>query len=113
MDPVEMNNQQGDAPEAEKKSGVGAVVGTIIIILLLALGALYFWGARLNEKTDNPPPYILGSESEPQSDAAAGLPAQSASDKAADIYADLQAMDMDQLEFETVSSQQSFNSEIQ
>lgn len=38
-----------------KKSGVGALIGSIIIILILVLGALYFWGGKLqtNEKELN------------------------------------------------------------
>lgn len=34
--------------EPEKKSG--PIIGIIIIVLLLALGGLYFWGARLNAR---------------------------------------------------------------
>lgn len=86
-------------PETQEGHGVGAAVGTIIIILLLALGAFYFWGARLNEMEDNAPPYILGNESTSGgSDADAGLPAQSSSDDPDDIYADINAMNMQQLE---------------
>ena len=36
-------------PHAERSS-VGRFVGAVIIILLLAFGALYFWGAYLNEQ---------------------------------------------------------------
>lgn len=97
----------------EKKSSVGAVIGTVIVILLLILGALYFWGARLNEKSDNPPPYILGAESSGESDTAAGLPPQGSSDEAADIDADIQAMNMSQFEAETQNSQAAFNAEAQ
>ena len=45
-----------------KKSGAGPIIGTIIIIILLVIGALYFWGAHLNEQ-QNPPPYIPGDDS--------------------------------------------------
>ena len=30
-----------------KKGGVGALIGSIIVILILVLGALYFWGGKL------------------------------------------------------------------
>lgn len=33
----------------ENKSSVGSIVGTIIIIALLVLGGLYFWGKRIEE----------------------------------------------------------------
>lgn len=32
-----------------KKVGIGSTVGTIIIIALIVLGGLYFWGKRLEE----------------------------------------------------------------
>lgn len=32
----------------ERKSGSGALVGSIIVIILLIVGALYLWGAKLN-----------------------------------------------------------------
>lgn len=34
----------------QKKSGVGALVGSIIVILILVLGALYFWGGKLTKE---------------------------------------------------------------
>jgi len=48
---------QGDEPirdsdhllPAHKKSS-GPLVGTVIIVVLLLIGALYFWGAALNRK---------------------------------------------------------------
>ncbi len=43
-----------------QKSSAGPVVGTIIIIVLLILGGLYFWGAHLNaqKNAENNMPYI-------------------------------------------------------
>ena len=35
---------------------MGPLVGIVIIVVMLALGALYFWGKRLNEQA--PVPYI-------------------------------------------------------
>jgi FtsZ-interacting cell division protein ZipA len=32
-----------------KRVGIGSTVGTIIIIALIVLGGLYFWGKRLEE----------------------------------------------------------------
>jgi hypothetical protein len=31
----------------------GPIIGVVIIVILMVLGALYFWGARLNQQ-DNP-----------------------------------------------------------
>jgi hypothetical protein len=45
----------------KKKSGAGATVGTIIIVILMIFGALYFWGASLNANSrNNQPPLIPG-----------------------------------------------------
>ena len=43
-----------------QKTPMGPTIGIIIILLLMGLGALYFWGARLNHENQNPPPYIPG-----------------------------------------------------
>ncbi len=47
----------------ENKSSIGSIIGTIIIIALLVLGGLYFWGKRIEETkklqditSDNLPP---------------------------------------------------------
>lgn len=37
---------------SDKKSGIGALVGSIIVILILVLGALYFWGGKLEQTGD-------------------------------------------------------------
>lgn len=34
-----------------KPEPAGPLVGTIIVVLLLAFGALYFWGVQLNRRT--------------------------------------------------------------
>ena len=96
-------------------SGVGSIVGAIVIILLLAAGAFYFWGAKLNGGNDNPPPLILGNEtaSVESSDASAGLPPQHTSDEAAAIEADIQAMNIDQLNAQTNSSLEAYGTAAQ
>lgn len=33
----------------ENKSSIGSIIGTIIIIALIILGGLYFWGKRIEE----------------------------------------------------------------
>jgi len=46
------------------KSSIGPIVGAIIIVALLILGALYFWGAHLNATNqENNLPLILGNDS--------------------------------------------------
>ena len=38
--------------EAPQKHGSGPIVGIIIILIVVLLGALYFWGALLNSKEE-------------------------------------------------------------
>ena len=33
----------------ENKSSIGSIIGTIIIIAIIILGGLYFWGKRIEE----------------------------------------------------------------
>lgn len=45
--------------EAPVRSSWGAVIGVGIIIVMLLVGALYFWGAHLETlQKRTPPPYI-------------------------------------------------------
>ena len=46
----------GSTPPTKQPEGMGPLVGIVIIVVMLALGALYFWGKRLNEQA--PVPYI-------------------------------------------------------
>lgn len=42
-------------PDRAGKSGNGAVIGVVIIVILLIFGALYFWGAQLNRDSGTLP----------------------------------------------------------
>lgn len=78
----------------QKPSSAGPIIGTTIVIVLLALGALYFWGARLNERVPEELPFIPGDDSSAQSWA----PQSSSSDEASAIEADLNATNMTEFE---------------
>ncbi len=41
------NNMQ--PPAHENKSSIGSIIGTIIVIAIIILGGLYFWGKRIDE----------------------------------------------------------------
>jgi len=60
-------NSADNSPIAQhdknKKGPIGPVVGALIIIALMLFGALYFWGAYLNNRNSNQTPLILGDES--------------------------------------------------
>jgi hypothetical protein len=48
-------------PEGRHSKGsAGPTIGIIIIVILLVFGALYFWGAKLNQKDAEPLPLIPG-----------------------------------------------------
>ncbi len=71
-----------------KKSGVGAVIGSAIVIILLILGALYFWGEKLSEQEQTP----VQNNSVSATDAVVEkLNQQSSSDDLSSIEADLNA----------------------
>ena len=36
-------------PQTQNKSSIGSIIGTIIIIAVIILGGLYFWGKRIEE----------------------------------------------------------------
>jgi len=47
MNPTEQNPSLG----SEKSSRVGPVIGIVIVVIVLVLGALYFWGQKLSNGT--------------------------------------------------------------
>lgn len=56
MDPNQM------PVSAEPKKGVGALIGSIVVILILVLGALYFWGGKIEKANNNENTATAGSE---------------------------------------------------
>ncbi len=76
---------------------VGPIVGAVIIVLILVLGGLYFWGERLNQSQE-----ALTAEQIEQApdDSLAKLKAQGSSDELADIEADAAATDLEGLNAE-------------
>ena len=73
----------------ENKSSIGSIVGTIVIIALIILGGLYFWGKRIEEsKTAQ---NLVGGGSEPTADIseAATIKSMSSSDDLGSIEAEL------------------------
>lgn len=105
QNPIAAGNQF--PPPQEPKSGFGPIAGAIIVILLLIVGGLYFWGAKINNQMNNEMPYIPSDDSmtddvqpvgELQSDTSAGLPPQSSSDDVSSIEADFNAMNLNDLE---------------
>lgn len=48
---------------SEPKGGMGPLIGSIIVIIILVIGAIYFWGDKLNkqEVTESQPAAALGA----------------------------------------------------
>ncbi len=50
MDPIQQNPIPAPLQPAPKKS-LGPVIGIIVIIILLIVGALYIWGSKMNTQS--------------------------------------------------------------
>ena len=74
----------------EEKSGVGAIIGAIIVIVIIVLGGLYVWGGKLLQNADSP-----AMTEDAQTDS---LSSQSSSDEVSDISKDLEAVDLNSLD---------------
>lgn len=77
----------------------GPVIGAVIIILILIVGALYFWGAKLNKEANQTPEEILNTEDQTLNQ----LQTQSTTTNIAEINADLNATDLDNLDADLVN----------
>lgn len=64
VSPIPNENADRLLPPAHK-SGAGALVGIVIILILLVVGAFYFWGSLLNAQHSqtNQLPLIPASDS--------------------------------------------------
>lgn len=63
MPPAEMPQSTPPATDASRaKPAFGPFIGIVVILLMVLIGAFYFWGKALNEKGKNPPPYIPEQE---------------------------------------------------
>jgi len=83
--------QTGAAP-VEGHKPVGPVIGSIIVVLLIILGGLYFWGERLNQS---------GSSSVAAPDPALqSLKTQGTSDEVSALETDAAATDLNGLDKE-------------
>jgi len=80
----------------KEHSSVGPIIASIIIIILIVIGGIYFWGAILNDSGYTP---SQDSEAIVEDDSKTNdLNNQGTSDDVSDIEADLQATDVDGLE---------------
>lgn len=85
-----------------QKSSVGGIIGTIIIIALIILGGLYFWGKRIEESKANQ--NLVSDQSTTQTatttDENADIENVNSSDDLNSIDADLKATNLDNMSTE-------------
>ena len=75
----------------QNASGTGFVIATVILLLVIVAGAVYFWKARTDKALTN--------------DAAlSGIEQQSNDDSAASIEADLNATDVNNVDYDLTES---------
>ncbi len=89
MDPLNTTENTTPTMGGESKS-VGPAIGIVIIILIVVLGGLYFWGQRMNDQ-DMQNTNTATDESLNQ------MNTQSSSDDTTSIEADLNATNMNSL----------------
>lgn len=94
MEPNTIN--QAPQENASQNPGMGALVGTLIVLAVLVLGGVYFF---LNKQMVEPqtPPVILG-DATPTLPATQNDPVPSSSDAVNAIDADIDATDLNQLD---------------
>ena len=85
-----MDEQNNVNPVAQSGSSAGPIIGAIVILAVIIFGALYFWGER--------------SENEALNAELDTINVQSESDDTADIEADLNSTDIDNLDAELNAS---------
>lgn len=84
---MDEQNQTPPVTQPAKQKSIGPVIGTVIIVIVLIIGALYFWGAKLNRDAS---PQELEETMQPLS----------TSDSVDAIGADLSATAIDSIESE-------------
>jgi len=81
MEPEQNNTDMG----AEKKGSAGPVIGVIVILAIIILGGLYFWGQNADEA-------VMTDEE------INAIEVQSEADDTASIEADLDATDVENVD---------------
>ncbi len=73
----------------ENKSSIGSIIATIIIIAVIILGGLYFWGKRVEESRNEQA--LKTEDTGTTMNEAAAIKSMSSSDEPSSIDADLKA----------------------
>lgn len=89
MESTEQNATKPTAPSPKDDGGIGPIIGIVIIIVLLALGAMYYFTDGINQIQKAQVEGEVSAEEQ-----AAMLRAQNTSTDLTDIEADLNATDL-------------------
>ncbi len=84
--------------EPQNKSSIGSIIGTVIIIAIIILGGLYFWGKRIEESKANAE--LVSEASTTQTNESENVSKTSSSDDLDSIDADLEATNLNDLDAE-------------
>ena len=77
--------------EPQQKSSVGSIIGTIIIIAIIILGGLYFWGKRIEESKETDGLVNETSQSEAEEMEVTAIKSVTTTDDLGSIEADLES----------------------
>jgi flagellar basal body-associated protein FliL len=55
MDNPQNTTSSADFSSKEESKPIGPIIGIVIILAVLAIGGLYFWGSSLNKNAQNVP----------------------------------------------------------
>ena len=86
--------------QPQNKSSIGSIIGTIIIIAIIILGGLYFWGKRIEEAKIKENLVMEQASSTAEENEAAAINSMSSSDDLSSIEADLNNSNLNGLDSE-------------
>jgi hypothetical protein len=77
----------------QQKSSIGSIIGTVVILAIIILGGLYFWGKRVEETKFRED--LVTDNTTPESNNAEVVAEISSGDDVDSIEADLNSTDLD------------------
>jgi len=98
--------------DQEPHSSIGLIIGSIVVILILALGGLYYWGAQLNTQVGLYDPNLqhVGDPTDPLTQQ---LQTQSSSDSLEAIESDVLDTDLTSLDTDFADIQAELESALE
>ncbi len=85
--------QQSQQAPTPKRSTTGPVIGIVVVLAMIVVGVLYFWGERVDTLNKNRELLQKGADTQVEQ-----LQTQSASDDLTSIEADLDATDINAID---------------